>query len=307
MCLSSASPPSPRRAVAGLFGGPGLWARRTFERGMGRESGTGRESEIIVEAKHVRRVRYYPLSSEIQAITSAAFAIFSLTSSTLLTLTLVMLQSRSFPLPRTPFPVLEELSLYRTWIDNYNYGLVPSLDYRLPTLRRLHLGSSAFSQEQVKALLGMSPQLTDLRFSEVENDVDLYAALAGLVRGLKASEDRRDEEAVDSGSGSYPSLETILIQPRPLPHVFGWTDASQYVDSLRSFQKLKDDSLEVEVTYLAPRESGLRILDEEAKEFWIDRLGEGQGCWDTGSKVDLEELLERANNVPRSMNRMMVG
>ncbi|KDQ49224.1 hypothetical protein JAAARDRAFT_662588 [Jaapia argillacea MUCL 33604] len=257
---------------------------------MGRGRGGKEESPAELGA------RYRPNPTESASIVTAATSLLSLTSPTLLTLTLIMPQNPTILLPRSPPPLLQELSLDATYQTYYTTNeWEPPQGYRLPALRKLYIAERYFHEEEFKALVGSSPGLTHLRLVGVEGNIDVEGVLGPLSRGQPF-----DETDLD---GHSRSLQTIIIQPRTLPRIYGCgNEAGSYVRPLHALQRLQQDSIGVQVIFLPPRETSAVPSDVEAKMFWKDSLvsggGDGRGCWNVDRKVDVEALIMRAHMVP---------
>ncbi|KDQ49225.1 hypothetical protein JAAARDRAFT_43014 [Jaapia argillacea MUCL 33604] len=256
-----------------IFRDPRLWTRRF---NVGEMSG----SQIIQECYDDRMARYEPPPATLAAIHAAAAAILTIASSTLITLTLVMPQTKSFLLPPDPLPALEELSLY--CINSEECLWKPSADYRLPSLRKLHLAGSDFTNKQVRTLLKISPGLTHLRLSEVEGSTNVDGALWGAVKGLT------NKEGFESPGRHHPSLRTIIIQYVPPPPQFAAGGLNQFFATLlHGFHRLCNDKVSVEAVLLPSRVLGAGELDDVGKAFWKNRMAGGDGCWDVSTRVDV--------------------
>ncbi|KDQ62128.1 hypothetical protein JAAARDRAFT_54144 [Jaapia argillacea MUCL 33604] len=206
-----------------------------------------------------------------EAIYQILPSVLSAVAHSLESLTLVTSNDRPFALSPIPLPKILELTIYG--IHEVSEWSNPESPHSLPTLRRLHL--QGCTRNAVVPLVRLAPNLTHIRMSSIEHGSSIRAII----------EEFHSRDVADHGDSSpsttRPSARRILLQPRA-PRTSGCAYAFWRQEGRRSdFEDaVRSDSFGM-VTVLEPkRDPGHGDeLDQEAKDFWLDRNDGGEGCW----------------------------
>ncbi|KDQ62124.1 hypothetical protein JAAARDRAFT_30031 [Jaapia argillacea MUCL 33604] len=223
------------------------------------------------DKEQMKRLSSARLSSE--RIQQAVTRIFRIVGHSLETLTMVMPQSRGSVLPAIPLPVLTELTVYSIWGDQTTY-ITPTLPY--PSLRRLHLAGRYFHESQIPEIASACPSLTHLRLSGLEDGIHLPRPLKAIL-GLPHDIDKPHPIPT---SLRHPSLQRVLVQPRPPAHFSSLLAYDIYRHALSGVPALLHRHREEDIILLKPVIWG--DIDDcvaDAKALWLDRLEGGLGCW----------------------------
>ncbi|KDQ60323.1 hypothetical protein JAAARDRAFT_56231 [Jaapia argillacea MUCL 33604] len=191
--------------------------------------------------------------------------VLTVVSETLKTLTLVVIDCRSFPLSPVPLPNLVELTLYGAH-DVYFW--------------ELHL-EGYVCQESVPTMVDLTPNLTHLRLSKLEQAFFLPSIIQTVVAKLHARKMTQSCHASMSSSSTTTLVpQQILIQPRP-PLRWGCGNAAGRHGRVMAelMTAVRNDTHRMTVLLDSQPDPCGDELDQDAKDFWLDRIIGGPGCW----------------------------
>ncbi|KDQ62127.1 hypothetical protein JAAARDRAFT_30033 [Jaapia argillacea MUCL 33604] len=230
---------------------------------------TGSDKPVDLEESQQRTTDAWKCAEAIYQILPS---VLSAVAHSLESLTLVTCDDRPFALSPIPLPNILELTIYgihevSAWESD------PVSLHPLPTLRRLHLEGR--TRDAVVTLVDLAPNLTHIQLSSIEQGSSIRAVIKQF----------HSRDVADHGnlslSTTRPSARRILLQPRT-PRTFGCGLA--YSHHFRRMRDLMDaassDPFGIVTVLESKRDPGMgEELDQEAKDFWLDRIDGGQGCW----------------------------
>ncbi|KAI0672744.1 hypothetical protein C8Q78DRAFT_990163 [Trametes maxima] len=211
------------------------------------------------------------------------------------TIALIQLQWRSASLVRCYFPVLRELTLAGGDPSFLPFAFLPTDRPLYPALRRLHHilawvnRDVDFTQWAVHA-----PNVTHLRVSRIDAHPHITAATLDQV----LSDAHHDEY--------FPHLRRAMIEPHPAPppearmstaHLI-FRDFLVYVDELAGRARVPVKVLPpFRPPRLAPADRTRRphqLCVRRVKKEWLERVVDGDGCWQEGMHGEADVPLESA-------------